>query len=106
MEKTSKRAEERNNRREPYIETSIQLGSAAKAMEILRQGMEELEDSKRRMREDMQDRQELLEDKIESLTNENERLRTEFFEQQCAMRDLKQEINKLRGTNECSGTTD
>lgn len=106
IQKSAQKAEERNEKREPYIETSIQLGSAAKAMDILRKGMDELEDSKRRLREEFKEKQDCLEDKLESLTNENERLRDEFFEQQAKIRSLNQELNKLRGTDECSGTTD
>ncbi len=92
VEKASKKAELRNEKREPLVADSIALSNEFKTTQIMRQGIEELVASKRRLEEEMNDRQGRLEDKIEDLTNENQRLRKEFLEQEKEDQDKIKEL--------------
>lgn len=92
VEKSAKKAEKRNDVREPFVLDSIELSNVSKVTEIFRQGIEELEDSKQRLLEDKRDMQQnysALEDKMESSTNENRRLREELV-------DIHMELNRLK----------
>lgn len=104
IEKSARRAEARSDKREPLIEQSINLGNVVKVTELMRQGIQELEDSKQRMSDDMKTMQARLEDRIIDLTNENERIRREFLEQQATdketIRRLLAQVDKLEALEE------
>jgi len=74
LEKTAKNADRRNERREPYILQSLELGNVARVNELLQHGLDEVEESKKRQASEFREVKTLLEDKISSLINENERL--------------------------------
>jgi hypothetical protein len=99
IEKSARKAEARSDKREPLIEQSINLGNVVKVTELMRQGIQELEDSKQRLSDDMKTMQGKFEDRIIDLTNENERIRREFFEQHAfdseTIKDLRAQIEKL-----------
>jgi hypothetical protein len=92
IEKSARRAEARNDKREPLIEQSINLGNVVKVTELMRQGIQELEDSKHRLSDDMKTMQGRFEDRIVDLTNENSRIRREFLEQQSLDKKTIQEL--------------
>lgn len=100
IEKSARKAEARNDKREPLIEQSINLGNVVKVTELMRQGIQELEDSKHRLSDDMKIMQGKFEDRIIDLTNENARIRREFLEQHTLDRDtikeLLSQIDKLK----------
>jgi myosin heavy subunit len=100
IEKSARRAEERNEKREPLIEQSINLGNVVKVTELMRQGIQELEDSKQRLSDDMKTMQGRFEDRIIDLQNENDRIRREFLEQQTldkeTIKELLAEIELLK----------
>lgn len=99
IEKSARRAEARNDKREPLIEQSINLGNVVKVTELMRQGIQELEDSKQRLSDDMKTMQGKFEDRIIDLTNENDRIRREFLAQQAldkeTIKELLAQIDRL-----------
>lgn len=95
IEKAAKKADKRNELREPLVQESLELGNAAKVADILRKGIEELEDSKRRMLEEMREKQAQQEDKIHGLINENSRLRNEVFEEQQEHKTAISDLNSI-----------
>jgi hypothetical protein len=102
IEKSARRAEARNDKREPLIEQSINLGNVVKVTELMRQGIQELEDSKQRLSDDMKTMQSRYEVHILDLTNENDRIKREFLQQQTldkeTIRELLAQIDRLEAS--------
>jgi hypothetical protein len=103
IEKSARRAEERNEKREPLIEQSINLGNVVKVTELMRQGIQELEDSKQRLSDDMKSMQAKFEVRISELLSENERIKREFSQQHTldkeTIRELLAQIDRLEESN-------
>ena len=102
LSKVSQSAEERNESREPFVVTSIQIGNATKVIDLLRTGLDELEDSKQRITRDLRDMNTILEQKVQSVTNENKRLIEEMNhekeESERMIEDLNARIAILKST--------
>jgi DNA anti-recombination protein RmuC len=75
------------------------LDNAARVNELLRQGLDEVEDSRKRQTSEFREIKASLEDKVASLTNENTRLQADLLyernESKHQMELLKQELAKL-----------
>lgn len=99
IEKSARKAEARSEKREPLIEQSINLGNVVKVTELMRQGIQELEDSKQRLVDDMRSMQSKYEQKISDLISENERMKRDFSQQQTldkeTIRELLSQIDRL-----------
>jgi hypothetical protein len=71
-----------------------------KVTELMRQGIQELEDSKHRLSDDMKSMQAKFEDRIKDLISENERIKQQFLEQQAldkeTIKELLAEIDMLK----------
>lgn len=99
IERSAKKAENRNDRREPAILQSLELGNAARVNELLRQGIDEVEESRRRQATEFKEIRASLDDKVIALTNENARLKTDLLdehkESKIKLDELKEEIVNL-----------
>jgi hypothetical protein len=93
LERSAKKAESRNERREPEIIKSLELGNAARVNELLRQGLDEVEESRKRQASEFREIKASLEDKVDSLTNENVRLRTDLLDER---KESKIKVDELR----------
>jgi hypothetical protein len=89
LEKSAKSAEDRNKVREPYVLESLQVGTATKINDLLQKGLDEMEERSKRQATEYKERVAELEDKISTLNNENNRVRTEWFN------DRKDSENKI-----------
>jgi hypothetical protein len=93
LERSARKSETRNDRREPEILRSLELGNAARVNELLRQGLDEVEESRKRQATEFREIKASLEDKVLSLTNENTRLQSYLSEER---QESKMKIDELR----------
>lgn len=88
LERSAKKSEARNERREPEILRSLEVGNIARVNKILQDGIDEVEASRKRQATEFREIKASLDDRVISLTNENNRLRSDLA-------DEKQEANRL-----------
>lgn len=102
--KASEAAEKRNETREPLIIESILLGNTTKVSEIFQTALAELEDSKKRLAEELVETREGMNTKLNNLTEKLEVLRTSNEDKDKIIAQLyvtigkmQTEINQLKG---------
>ena len=98
--RTAAKSELRNEKREPLVVTSMELGNATKVNDLLRAGLDALENQNRTAEEFFRATKGELEDKVESLTDENKRIRavmiTETLDHKELVQRLREEISALK----------
>lgn len=99
-DRLSRNVDERNESREPFVVTSIQIGNASKVIDLLRTGLDELEDSKQRLTRDLRESNTLLEERVQAVTNENKRLTEEWnLEKEESFREKEEALKKISELN-------
>lgn len=113
LEKNQKNTDKRNENREPLIVESLQLGNVSRVTELLRQGLDESEERRKRDASDFGSIKAAQDITMQNLKTENDTLRNEMYENRKASEekidalqkeliDLHMAMRKLKEMN--SGT--